>query len=96
MSGHHAKLVNDGDRWKLLDDLSQNGTFVNGKLITMCYLSSGDELLFGRARCTFQLPLQQQRPPRLALTLGSKWVTVGILLALALGAIFVVWVMKAR
>lgn len=56
VSGLHAVLVNDGSRWQLKDQLSANGTYVNGKRINMSYLSSGDLVRFGPVQCTFQLP----------------------------------------
>ena len=31
VSGFHAKIVNEGNRWKVIDQMSANGTFVNGQ-----------------------------------------------------------------
>jgi pSer/pThr/pTyr-binding forkhead associated (FHA) protein len=56
VSGLHARIVNEGNRWQLSDQLSANGTFVNGNRINMSYLSSGDSLRFGPVQCRFQLP----------------------------------------
>jgi pSer/pThr/pTyr-binding forkhead associated (FHA) protein len=56
ISSLHAKIVNDGRRWKVIDQLSANGTFVNGKRCNVSYLSSGDRIAFGSVECTFQLP----------------------------------------
>ena len=33
----------------MLDDRSSNGTFVNGRRVTVAYLADGDVLRFGRA-----------------------------------------------
>jgi hypothetical protein len=52
----HAKIVNDGNRWKVVDQLSANGTFVNGKRCNVSYLASGDRIAFGSVECIFQLP----------------------------------------
>ena len=52
----HAKLVSDGKRWKVVDQLSANGTFVNGKRCNVSYLAAGDRIAFGSVECTFQLP----------------------------------------
>jgi pSer/pThr/pTyr-binding forkhead associated (FHA) protein len=93
VSGRHAKLVNEGDRWKLLDDLSQNGTYVNGKLINMSFLKSGDELLFGRAKCTFCVPALGQRQP--ATTVRNRLLVGATLLIVLLAvAAFVFWVLR--
>ena len=56
VSGRHAKIVNEGMRWKLIDQLAANGTFVNGNRTNMSFLSSGDRLRFGPVECIFQLP----------------------------------------
>ena len=56
VSALHAKIVNEGNRWKVVDQLSANGTFVNGKRCTMSFLNSGDRISFGSVECIFQLP----------------------------------------
>ena len=56
VSGRHAKIVNEGTRWKLIDQLAANGTFVNGNRTNMSFLSSGDRIRFGPVECIFQLP----------------------------------------
>lgn len=54
VSALHAKIVNEGQRWKILDQMSANGTFVNGKRSNVSYLSSGDRVRFGPVECVFQ------------------------------------------
>ena len=56
VSGRHAKIVNEGTRWKLIDQPAANGTFVNGNRTNMSFLASGDRLRFGPVECIFQLP----------------------------------------
>jgi pSer/pThr/pTyr-binding forkhead associated (FHA) protein len=56
VSGLHAKIVNSGKLWKVVDQVSGNGTFVNGKRVTVSYLHSGDRIAFGPAECVFQAP----------------------------------------
>ncbi len=56
VSGIHAKLVQDGRRWKLTDQMSANGTFVNGKRSNMSYLDNGDRIRFGPVECVFNTP----------------------------------------
>lgn len=56
VSGLHALITNDGSRWQLSDQLSANGTFVNGNRVNMSFLSSGDSIRFGPVQCRFQLP----------------------------------------
>jgi pSer/pThr/pTyr-binding forkhead associated (FHA) protein len=56
ISEWHAKIVREGRKWKLIDAISSNGSFVNDLQVGMSYLSSGDCLRFGRVECTFLLP----------------------------------------
>lgn len=49
VSRRHAIIVQRGDGTRLLDDRSSNGTFVNGRQVTVAYLTDGDVLRFGRA-----------------------------------------------
>jgi pSer/pThr/pTyr-binding forkhead associated (FHA) protein len=56
VSGLHAKIVNSDKVWKVVDQVSGNGTFVNGKRVTVSYLRNGDRIAFGPAECVFQAP----------------------------------------
>ena len=41
VSALHAKIANEGERWKVIDQMSANGTFVNGKRANVSYLVVG-------------------------------------------------------
>jgi len=56
VSALHAKIVTDGEKWRVIDQLSANGTFVNGTRCTVSALSSGNRIAFGPVECIFQLP----------------------------------------
>jgi pSer/pThr/pTyr-binding forkhead associated (FHA) protein len=56
VSGLHAKIVNSGKSWKVVDQVSGNGTFVNGKRVTVSYLQNADRIAFGPAEGVFQTP----------------------------------------
>lgn len=56
ISGIHAKLSRDGKRWKLTDQMSANGTFVNGRRSNMSYLNNGDRIRVGPIDCVFRTP----------------------------------------
>ena len=56
VSALHARIIRDGERWKLVDQVSANGTYVNGKRCTMSFLNSGDRVAFGPVECSFVLP----------------------------------------
>lgn len=63
LSRTHAEIVRDGNRYKVMD-LSQNGTFVNGKRVTEAYLKSGDVLMFseGGPKVSFLTQLTEGTP----------------------------------
>jgi hypothetical protein len=66
VSRRHAILAVRGDGARVLDDRSYNGTFVNGRRITVHYVNDGDVLRFGRAvfRYTEITPRRQPQPLR--------------------------------
>ena len=66
VSRRHAILAVRGDGARLLDDRSYNGTFVNGRRVTVAHLTDGDVLRFGRAvfRFTEVTPRRKAQPLR--------------------------------
>jgi pSer/pThr/pTyr-binding forkhead associated (FHA) protein len=56
VSALHAALVSDGQRWQVVDKMSANGTFVNGKHTPKSYLSAGARIKFGPVECVLLLP----------------------------------------
>lgn len=55
VSGQHAQLVNEGARWKVVNWMSTNGTFVNGEKGLSTYLKSGDIIRLGGTELAFEL-----------------------------------------
>ena len=66
VSALHAKIVNEGERWKVLDQMSANGTYVNGKRSNVSYLTAGDRVRFGPVECIFQTSRAASAPRRSA------------------------------
>ena len=66
VSARHAKLTCNNGRWQLSDQMTVNGTFVNGKKCTISYLNSGDRLTFGSVTALFKMPGKQKKPGRKA------------------------------
>ena len=66
VSRRHAILALRGDGARILDDRSYNGTFVNGRRVTVQQLADGDVLRFGRAvfRFTEITPWRRAAPLR--------------------------------
>ncbi len=58
VSAFHSKVVNEGNRWKIIDQMSANGTYVNGTKSNISYLKHGDTVRIGPVECVFQLPTQ--------------------------------------
>ena len=53
VSRRHALLVREGGRFRIEDQGSLNGTFVNRRRIESAELENGDELQIGKYRLTF-------------------------------------------
>jgi hypothetical protein len=62
VSRRHAILALRGDGARILDDRSYNGTFVNGRRITVQYVTDGDVLRFGRAVFRFAEITPRRKP----------------------------------
>ena len=54
VSRRHAELRRDGNRWRLADLGSTNGTVVNGKLSREHELEDGDKITFGKTDLVFK------------------------------------------
>ena len=54
VSRRHAELRRDGNRWRLADLGSTNGTVVNGKLSREHELQDGDKITFGKTDLVFK------------------------------------------
>lgn len=68
VSGYHAKIVNEGSRWKLVDQMSTNGSFINDKKSIAGYLNSRDRIRIGKIECVLVLPPRElalpKKPPK--------------------------------
>jgi DNA-binding NtrC family response regulator len=62
MSGTHARLRREGDRWRLFDDGSTNGTFVNGEQERERVLADADAVEMGHTQLLFRQAVVQQGP----------------------------------
>ncbi len=57
VSSDHAQIIHENGRWKVVDLMSANHTYINSKKCLSGYLSSGDVVRFGpMMECTFVLP----------------------------------------
>jgi hypothetical protein len=92
VSGEHAAIVNEGDRWKIIDQLSTCGTFVNGRRTSNSFLSSGDELGFGPdVTCMFLLPPPAAREPVVEASRRFDATTLVVSVLLVAALILTIW-----
>jgi pSer/pThr/pTyr-binding forkhead associated (FHA) protein len=96
VSGVHAKLTQDGVRWKLTDQMSANGTFVNGKRSNMSYLDNGDRIRFGPVECVFRTPAEMGSATRVTKSIKPPGkirniILAAITFAITLAILFVVF-----
>jgi predicted component of type VI protein secretion system len=54
VSARHAIVVMRGDRLRILDDRSTNGTVVNGRRVEQAELHDGDVVVLGRVVLTYR------------------------------------------
>ena len=62
VSGHHARVFQEGDRVILEDLRSTNGTFVNGRPVTRHVLQHNDEVLVGKHSLLFDQNAVESHP----------------------------------
>ncbi|HSW63089.1 MAG TPA: FHA domain-containing protein [Dissulfurispiraceae bacterium] len=65
VSGFHAKILKENDRYVLEDMGSLNGTYVNGERITRRTLKSGEQILIGKHTIEFIAPELKTEEPAL-------------------------------
>jgi len=92
VSSLHARIVNDGKHWKVVDQMSSNGTFVNDKRSSMSYLSAGDRVRFGPIECVFQIPKGGVRAGGAGKLRRVGWVGFAVAFAVVLTLLF--WVFR--
>jgi pSer/pThr/pTyr-binding forkhead associated (FHA) protein len=63
VSGHHARIVAEGNRFVLYDEDSTNGTYVNGQRVSRAVLVNGDTIHVGRHILSFSDAPQIAAPP---------------------------------
>ncbi len=63
VSRKHAEIVREGNRFKILDKNSTNGTYVNGKKISEAFLKDGDVIAFAESgpKVSFLTQMQESR-----------------------------------
>ena len=94
VSAFHAKIVREGDRWKLIDQMSANGTFIDDQKTTVGYLASGDCIRFGPVDCIVTLPEPRGGTKAVPVANKSKNKTLLIAGAAAIATVIVLVVLS--
>jgi hypothetical protein len=63
-SKEHCRIEQAGDRWKLIDLESKNGTQVNGKFCNKAWLNHGDMVQIGKTEIRFGVERTVRRAPQ--------------------------------
>lgn len=92
ISAFHAKISADKGRWRIIDQMSANGTFVNGDKATVSYLKDGDRIRFAQVECEFRLPAGKSRksaPAGRPKSAGGNrtWIIVAVAAAVTIAAL---------
>lgn len=86
VSEFHTILAHDSGRWKVVDQMSTNGTYLNGNKTVSGYLNSGDKIRVGTVECVFVLPVAAASSSGTA-SAGGKKVVVSVIAFLAMSAV---------
>lgn len=81
VSASHAWIMNQQHQYVIMNTLSTNGTFVNGKRIHEATLRHGDRVRFGQVEFTF---LTRERGAGAGIS-RRGWLALGAVTAIALG-----------
>jgi len=84
VSAMHAHILTDGIAWKVLNLLSSNGTFVNGKKIVEQEIIIGD--IIGFAGSEFVFSLVEDDTLKATSNINYSLITVGVLMVLAIAS----------
>ncbi len=85
VSSMHAQLIREGDNWKVLNLLSSNGTFVNGKKVVNQVLLTGDMIAF--AGSEFVYSMVEDDMPSAESSSNYGLIVTGVILAIAFSAV---------
>lgn len=83
----HARIIGEQGRWRVMNLLSTNGTFVNGKKVTDATIRHGDRIRFGAAEFVFCDSSRSQA------TLDANWYLWGAAITSVLAAAAGVWLL---
>src|SRR5689334_6989946 len=72
VSRKHARIEKQGDAWKVIDNASANGTYVDGQRVAETALRNGQEVRFGAV--AFKVELEEPKDELAETIIGSPMV----------------------
>ncbi len=76
VSGRHAQILRENGRWKLVNLMSINGSFVNERKVLSAHLNTGDKIRLGNVELAFdaggELPRGRARGADSSVSLGTR------------------------
>jgi len=63
VSGRHAQLICEHGRWKVVNMMAINGTFVNDRKVLSAYLNPHDRIRMGKVEFAFDAPAKSRSAP---------------------------------
>lgn len=73
VSGRHAQMVFEQGRWKVVNLMSVNGTFVNGRKVLSAYLKTTDKIRLGNVELAFDAGLNAGSPRPIPSAAPNLW-----------------------
>jgi len=83
VSSMHAQIIKVDDDWKVLNLLSSNGTFVNGKKVAEKIIVPGDRIAFAEAEFVYVLVEPQAPEENIPKNDGKIFLGLGLVAAFA-------------
>ncbi len=93
ISSLHAQITKEDDEWKIINLLSSNGTFLNGKKISISPLKDGDKIHLGQAEFIFKTSTEDQSSKNKKTERSSSF-SLLLITAVILGSVATWWLLK--
>ncbi len=73
VSGRHAQVIHEKGRWKIVNMMSVNGTFVNDRKVLSAYLNARDVIRVGAVELVFDARIKGAKGPAPSSQKGGFW-----------------------
>ncbi len=87
VSGFHAKILHEAGRWKIVDQMSANGSYVNDSKVITAFLNPGDRIKLGTVEFVIAFPTAKTAKKPAQSGGSNKTMIVGIAVFVGLLAV---------